>query len=240
MAHSQKARTNSGQDIGRSLLLAVTIVGGVALTGADEVLTSAPFIALHETLGFWLGLIASIGMWAALGLATLIAVDLIWPAIKPTWEKIQPKLQSLLDNYEMYLYILLTAGLLVAIVIFFREIIDFLGSNLMFLALLLAVIAGVFVLLLTYSQIRMWVERFAKFVPNIARKNVRLSAKLLAGLIVLVYLGPVFSRPFLVPLGVTSKGWAYVLTFVAAPAFAGFWYPFYNLGVWDLIKRILF
>lgn len=240
MAHSQKARTNLGQDVGRSLLLAVTIVGGVALTGADEVLTSAPFIAFHEALGFCLGLMASIGMWAALGLATLIAVDIIWPAIKPTWEKIQPKLQSFLGKYKMYLYILLATVLLVAIVIFFGEIINFLGSNLMFLVLLLAVIAGVFVLLVTYSQIRMWVERFTKFVPNIAKKNVRISAKLLAGLIVLVYLGPVLSRPFLVPLGVTSKGWAYVLTFVAAPAFAGFWYTFYNLGVWDTIERILF
>ena len=236
MAHTKVALTQSRPNIGRSLLLALAIVGGTALTGADEILVSAPFIALNETLGFWLGFATSIAFWAFLGLVTLIAVDLIWPILKPYWDNIYPTIAKVLT------YVGVVAVLVVVIVlaVFSVAIIEFLGNHLVFLGILCGVVAAVFVLLVVYEWLRGRIEWFVEYVPNITRRWVRTVSKLLAGLAVLVYMGPVLSRPFLVPLGVTSRKWAYVLTFVAAPVFAGFWYPFYNLGVWDNIQRVLF
>lgn len=250
MALTKTTAVKPKRSIGQSLLLAITIVGGMGLTGADEILVSTPFIALNEALGFWAGWIASTVFWALLGLATLIAVDVLWPRIKPFWDKLYPSLTRVGDR----LIVLLTSrvnalnsilgiatlgGIALLAVLYGDLVVRFLGDHLVFLGLICAVVTAIFGLLIAYEWLRNRIEWLVDFVPTITRQWVRTIAKLAAGLAVLVYMGPVLSRPFLIPLGVTTKGWAYVLTFVAAPCFAGFWYLFYTQGVWNTIQRVL-
>ncbi len=52
MALTQTTAVKPKRPIGRSLLMALTLVGGMGLTGADEILVSTPFIAIKEAIGF--------------------------------------------------------------------------------------------------------------------------------------------------------------------------------------------
>lgn len=237
--------------IGQSFLWALVLVGGMGLTGADEILVSTPFIALNETLGFWTGWVASTIFWALLGLATLITVDVIWPIIKPFWNRVyQPLVRAgdqlftlLTSNVNILnstLAIAAVGGIMILTLFYGERVVRYLGDHIVFVGLIGGVVAVIFGLLVAYEWLRSRIEWLVDFVPTITKQRIRTMLKLVAGLAVLVYMGPVLSRPFLIPLGVTKKGWAYILTFVAAPCFAGFWYPFYTLGVWDTIQRILF
>jgi len=255
LALKQSTVAKPRTSLGRSFLLALAIIGGTGLTGADEIVVSAPFIALNETLGLWAGWLASAAVWATAGFLTLILVDLIWPQARPTvlrlWQKIGLVSAAVLERLTTYfapfsnlLTVSLAVGLLAgtgASVYLFKEYVaSLLWEHRVMVGLVCGVVFGIFLLLVTYEWGGRQIERFVAFVPNILRRRLRLAAKLVAGLAILVYMGPVLSRPFLIPLGVRTKGWAYVLTFVAAPCFTLVWYPFYNFGVWDTIQRILF
>lgn len=237
--------------IGQSFLWALVLVGGMGLTGADEILVSTPFIALNEALGFWTGWVASTIFWALLGLATLITVDVIWPIIKPFWNRVYQSLvragnqlftllTSNVNILNSTLAIAAVGGIMILTLFYGERVVRYLGDHIVFVGLIGGVVAVIFGLLVAYEWLRSRIEWLVDFVPTITKQRIRTMLKLVAGLAVLVYMGPVLSRPFLIPLGVTKKGWAYILTFVAAPCFAGFWYPFYTLGVWDTIQRILF
>lgn len=247
---TQASTVRGRANISRTML-AITIVAGMAYSGADEVLVSTPFIVLSETLGLWAGWAASTGLWAAAGIVTLVLVDAVWPRLKPTvfnlWASINPilvtvqKLLGFIASPNLPNSLIIATAAIIGTVTYHygTAIIDFLTDHVVLVGFICGVALLVFILVAGYEWVKVQVERLVAYAPTIARRRIRTAAKLVAGLIVLVYMGPVLSRPFLVPLGVRTKRWAYVLTFVAAPCFSGFWYPIYTLGVWDTISRIL-
>lgn len=226
------------------------VVGGIAVSGADEILVGSPFIAFYEWLGFWGGWIASMLLWGLAGLAMLLAVDFVWPRVRPVVERLRsfleeqlwPRIARLPVAYHIIggaLVALPATGLGVWFVLpYIGNTVTWFWNEPLMLALVVAFILFVFAFLAAYEVMRKGVERFVVYVPLIRHTSIRVVAKCAAALGVMVYMGPVLCAPFLSVLGIRRRAVLYVLTIVAAPCFVAIWYPIYTLGVADNVQRM--
>jgi hypothetical protein len=231
-------------------LTALLVLGGIALSGADEILVSSPFIALYKWFGFWGGWIASVLLWGLAGLAMLLSVDFIWPRVRPILER----LRSFFEEHVWVVIARLPAGYRIsgvalaaapatALILWFvapyaRMTVEWFWSEPLMLVLLVVVILIAVVLLAAYEVMRKGVERFVAYVPLISQPAMRAAAKCAAAIGVMVYMGPVLCAPFLNLLGIKRRAALYLLTVIAAPCFVTIWYPIYTLGVADNVRRV--
>ena len=226
-------------DLRRIALLSLLSVPVAAEMVLGELLFVGHVVFLVHALGFALGLVAFIVIWAALGMVVLMIRDTAWSRLQPPLGRLRARiarrLADLLGQTRVrVLLAVLGAPVLaaaVAAVIAFAEggIGDHRGDVVAFFIAAAVVLAA----LLVMARVGRSVERWVRNVASAAGPATRS----LAVLVTMAVLGPALGWFLFRLLGYSGRS-VYALTLLSAPVFGAVWVPVYALGVWKLLERL--
>jgi len=217
-------------------LVSVPVAGEMVL---GELLFVGHVVFLVEALGFALGLVAFIVIWAALGLAILTIRDTAWSRLQPPLRRLsagmaRPLADLLRRPRVRVLLAVLGATVLAAVVaaaIAFAG--GWLGDHRGDVVAFLIAAAVVLAVLLVMARAGRSVETWVRSTANAAHPATRS----LAVLVTMVVLGPALGWFLFRLLGYSGRS-VYALTLLSAPVFGAVWVPVYALGVWALLDRL--
>ena len=217
-------------------LVSVPVAGEMVL---GELLFVGHVVFLVHALGFVLGLVAFIVIWAALGLAILTIRDTAWSRLQPPLGRLRAgiarRLADLLGQTRVrVLLAVLGAPVLaaaVAAVIAFAGgwLGDHRGDVVAFFIAAAVVLAVLLVMARVGRSVEMWVRGAAVAAGPATRS--------LAVLVTMAVLGPALGWFLFRLLGYSGRS-VYALTLLSAPVFGAVWVPVYALGVWALPERL--
>ena len=217
-------------------LLSVPVAGQMVL---GELLFVGHVVFLVHALGFALGLVAFIVIWAALGLAILTIRDTAWSSLQPPLGRLRAgiagRLAGLLGQTRVrVLLAVLAAPVLaaaVAAVIAFAGVAfgDHRGDVVAFFIAAAVVLAVLLVMARVGRSVERWVRSAASAADPAARS--------LAVLVTMVVVGPALGWFLFRLLGYSGRS-VYALTLLSAPVFGAVWVPVYAIGVWKLLERL--
>jgi hypothetical protein len=204
-----------------------------------ELLFVGHVVFLVHALGFALGLVAFIVIWAALGLAILTIRDTAWSSLQPPLGRLRAgiagRLADLLGQTRVrVLLAVLAAPVLaaaVAAVIAFAGVAlgDHRGDVVAFFIAAAVVLAVLLVMARVGRSVERWVRSAASAADPAARS--------LAVLVTMVVVGPALGWFLFRLLGYSGRS-VYALTLLSAPVFGAVWVPVYAIGVWKLLERL--
>ncbi len=219
-----------------SIPMAVEIVVG-------EALFIGHVIFLIETLGFAWGLVAFTAIWAALGLAILAVIDVLWPRVEHSLNALRSRVSQRFAEIRQripiwaLLAVLGTAGLAagaaLVITLAGSEIVDWTADHRGDVGVFLILTAVITLLLNVIVRLGRGLESWVRRIADTAGPLLRSFATLLS----MILLGPAMAW-LLFRLLRFSRRSVYALTLASAPVFAAFWVPFYGLGVWGLVEGL--
>jgi hypothetical protein len=204
-----------------------------------ELLFVAHVVFLVHALGFALGLVAFIVIWAALGLAILTIRDTAWSRIQPPLERLRAgiarRLADLLGQprVRVPLAVIGATGLaaVAAAVIVFAG--GWLGDHRGDVVAFFIAAAVVLAVLLVMARAGRSVERWVRSTAHAAHPATRS----LAVLVTMAVLGPALGWFLFRLLGYSGRS-VYALTVLSAPVFGAVWVPVYAIGVWKLLEGV--
>jgi len=210
---------------------------------AEIVVVEALFIGhivfLIETLGFGWGLVAFAAIWAALGLAVLAVIDVLWPrlggSINVLRSRFSRRFAELRDRIPVkaLLAVLAVASVVAGAALAGGGIADWIadhrGDMVVFIIAAGVISLGLIIIARLGRVLESWVRRVADTAGPLLRS--------VAALLSMILLGPAMAW-LLFRLLRFSRRSVYALTLVAAPVFAAVWFPFYGLGVWGLAEGL--
>ena len=230
----------------RLAILFLLSIPAAALTVWDEILLAGPIVFLTEVLGFAPGLLVFIVIWAALGIAAMLAIDYVWPLVSRLLEPVMERFIGASSSGQsdrgwgwlMPLGVAAVAAGLTALVLAALlvggEIKQWAADHQGDFAMFLAAAVVIFLILVVVDRLSRGLENWVRGIADTARPALRR----LAALVAMVVLGPVLGWPVFRLLRYSRRS-TYALTLLAAPVFGGMWVPFYSLGVWGLIEAWL-
>lgn len=238
MCTSEDTRARGAASLRRIAVLSLLSIPVAAEVVFVEGLFASHIVFIVEVLGFGWGLLAFIGVWAALGLIVLAGRDFVWPRTAPTLGPALARLASRAADAKGMLAALSVAavagGVAAAIALAGSEIRNWVYDHSGDIATFFIVAAVIVPILLLIAQVGRRFERWVRGVAETAGPTTRSFAVLLS----MMLLGPTLSWLIFDLLGYSGRT-TYVLTLASAPVFGGIWVPFYGLGVWAVIEGLL-
>ena len=207
----------------RILLTGLAAIPLLGVVGWDEVALGGPIIFLVETMGFALGLLIFTILWGLLGYAMLLFADFAWPKLEPTLEEIKGVFTKLWSKYSLLVVIPAALGLLSAVTV---------GLIFYPIYVLIAFAAVIFIGLM--EAIRQLADKWVRTIDP--RQNHIM--RWIGAMVAMIILGPVFAWTLLKWLGF-ERSTVYLLTLPAGVIFGLIWVPYYSLGVWSVLDRVL-
>jgi hypothetical protein len=228
----------------RLLVLFVLSIPAAAATVWDEVLLAGPIMFLVQALGFTLGLVSFIAIWAAIGLAGLLAVDIAWPHLEPLVRPLLGKFKTATPSQAdapqqagwWWVSVGMAAGgaAVTVSVVYGNEVAEWVGGRATDLGLFAGAAIAIFMALIIVDRVSRGLELWVRTINATAAPALRF----IGALVAMVVFGPVLGWPVFRLLGYRRRS-TYALTVLAAPLFGGLWVPFYGLGIWGLIQSVV-
>lgn len=239
----EDGRVGGATSLRRIAALSLLSIPLAAEMAFGEVLFAAHIVLLVEGLGFAWGLVLFSVIWAALGLATLLAWDLWWPrlgpAVTPFFWRLGGRVTGLsrLVPARVLSAVVGILGLLAVGVAgatsLDSELAEWIGEHRGDVATFLVAAVVIAVILIALAQAGRGLATWVRSVAGSAGP-IRRSAAVLVSMTVL---GPALCWPLLRLLRY-SRGSVYVLTLLAGPVFGVVWVPVYGVGVWGLVQGL--
>jgi hypothetical protein len=227
-------------DLRRIAFLSLLSVPVAAEMVLGELLFVGHVVFLVHALGFVLGLVAFIVIWAALGLAILTIRDTAWSRLQPTLERLRAgmahRLADLLGQTRVRVLLAvlgaaIPAAVVAAVVVFAGGWLgDHRGDVLAFFIAAAVVLA----VLLVMARVGRSVERWVRSAASAADPATRS----LAVLVTMAVVGPALGWFLFRLLGYSGRT-VYALTVLSAPVFGAVWVPVYAIGVWALLEGMV-
>ena len=227
-------------DLRRIAFLSLLSVPVAAEMVFGELLFVAHVVFLVHALGFVLGLVAFIVIWAALGLAVLTIRDTAWSRLQPLLGRFRAgtarRLADLMGQTRVRVPLAVLGAAAVGAVIAAAGgwIGDRLGDHRGDVVAFLIAAVVVLAVLLVMARVGRGAERWVRNAASAAGPATRS----LAVLVTMVVLGPALGWFLFRLLGYTGRS-VYALTLLSAPVFGAVWVPVYALGVWKLLESLL-
>jgi hypothetical protein len=240
---AQHVRIGAVTSLRRMAVLFLLSIPAAGATVWDEILLAGPIVFLVEVLGFALGLVLFILIWAALGIGAMATIDFVWPRVARALDPLMKRSASRSADGEraeksgwlpvvaisVASAILLAA--LLAVLLIASGIRDWIADHQVDLGMFLATAIVIFAILVVVDRLTRGLENWVRSIAGTGGSTLRS----MGALVTMVVLGPVLGWPLFRLLGYSRRS-TYSLTLAAAPIFGGIWVPFYGLGVWGLIE----
>lgn len=239
----EDGRVGGATSLRRVAALSLLSIPLAAEMAVGEVLFAGHVVLLVEGLGFAWGLVLFSVIWAALGLATLLAWDLWWPrlgpAVKPLLWRFADRVTGLsrLVPARVLFGVVGILGLLVVGVAgttsLDGELAEWIGDHRGDVATFVVVAVVIAAILIALAQAGRGLATWVRGVAGTA-SPVKRSA---AALVSMTVLGPALCWPLLRLLRYSRRS-VYALTLLAGPVFGVVWVPVYGIGVWSLVQGL--